>query len=85
MPLLAKIGVAISDTLSIENARPMGEQKCTSLPSRMPRCRSSASMRNDTSSGAGGHLYGIPAMAMTIRPPVNASSARRRSSAASAE
>ena len=37
-----------------------------------------ASMRNATSSGAGGHLYGIPAIPITIRPPVNASSAARR-------
>ena len=39
-------------------------------------------MRNATSSGAGGHLYGIPAMPMTIRPPRNASSARRSRAAA---
>ena len=37
-------------------------------------------MRKATSSGAGGHLYGMPAMPMTIRPPSNASSAVRRRS-----
>ena len=31
----------------------------------MPRSRNSDSRRNATSSGAGGHLYGIPAMPMT--------------------
>ena len=56
MPFASRIGVAISDTLSIVKARPIGEQKWTSLWSRRPRWRSSASMRNATSSGAGGHL-----------------------------
>ena len=55
-PLLLEDRVAISDTLSIVNARPIGEQKWISLVSRRPRSRSSASIRNATSSGAGGHL-----------------------------
>ena len=46
----------MSDTLSIVNARPIGEQKSTRVRSRMPRSRSSDSIRNATSSGAGGHL-----------------------------
>ena len=37
IPFSARIGVAISDTLSIVNARPMGEQKWTSDASRRPR------------------------------------------------
>ena len=56
MPFASRIGVAMSDTLSIVKARPIGEQKCMSAPSRMPRSRSSDSIRNATSSGAGGHL-----------------------------
>jgi hypothetical protein len=55
-PFSSKIGVAMSETLWIVNARPIGEQKWTSLVSRRPRSRSSDSMRKDTSSGAGGHL-----------------------------
>ena len=56
MPLVSRIGVAMSDTLSMVNARPIGEQKCSSVASRRCRSRSSASMRKATSSGAGGHL-----------------------------
>ncbi len=56
MPFSARMGVAISLTLSMVNARPMGEQKWISLFSRSPRSRSSDSIRNETSSGAGGHL-----------------------------
>ena len=56
MCLASRIGVAISDTLSIVNARPIGEQKSIDVRPRMPRSRSSASSRNATSSGAGGHL-----------------------------
>ena len=56
MPFSPRIGVAISLTLSMVKARPMGEQKWISLLSRRPRSRSSASMRKATSSGAGGHL-----------------------------
>ena len=84
MPFSAKIGVAMSETLSIVNARPIGEQKWISLCSRRPRSRSSDSIRNATSSGAGGHLYGIEAMPMTTRPPLNSSRAWRSLSAAAA-
>ena len=66
------------------NARLIGERKVISVLSRRPRSRSSDSMRNATSSGAGGHLYGMPAMPMTILPPSKASSAVRSFAAASA-
>ena len=56
MARFSRIGVAISLTDSIVNARPIGEQKCISVLSRSLRLRSSVSIRNATSSGAGGHL-----------------------------
>jgi len=84
MPFSSKIGVAMSETLSMVNARLIGERKVISVLSRRPRSRSSDSTRNATSSGAGGHLYGMPAMPMTIFPPVKASSATRSLAAASA-
>jgi hypothetical protein len=56
IPFSSKIGVAISLTLSMVNARLIGERKVSCVFSRRPRARSSASMRKATSSGAGGHL-----------------------------
>ena len=84
IPFSSKIGVAMSDTLSMVKARLIGERNVSSVLSRSPRSRSSDSIRNATSSGAGGHLYGMPAMPMTILPPVNASSALRSFADASA-
>ncbi len=84
IPFSSKIGVAMSDTLSMVNARLMGERNVSSVLSRSPRSRSSDSIRNATSRGAGGHLYGMPAMPITILPPLNASSALRSLAEASA-
>ena len=66
------------EALSIVNARFSGESSSISLLSRTPLCRRYSSTMNVNSTGAGGHLYGMPATPTLSRPPSN-----RRSSCAS--
>ena len=68
------IGAISFDALSIVNARFRGLRSSTSLWSRIPRLRRYSSTMNVNSTGAGGHLYGIPATPTLIRPPVNRAS-----------
>lgn len=84
IPLCSMIGWISSDALSIVNARLSGESRSTSLVSRRPRSRRNPSTMNVNSTGAGGHLYGMPATPTLILPPVKrCSSCESRSAPAS--
>ena len=79
------IGAINVDALSIVNARLSGESRFTELLSRIPLSRRYSSTMNVNSTGAGGHLYGMPATPIRTAPPVNVRSASRRRSASASE
>ena len=73
------------DADSIVKHRFNGESSVIELRSRIPRLRRYSSSMNVNSTGAGGHLYGIPAMPTWIRPPLNRASSSRNRCAPSSE
>ena len=79
------IGWISFDALSIVNARFNGERRVISLRSRRPRRRRYWSSMNTNSTGAGGHLYGMPATPTLTRPPRKRRSSSRSRSASSSE
>ena len=85
MPRRSMIGCTSFDADSIVNARLSGDSSVISLRSRIPRSRRCSSSSNTNSTGAGGHLYGMPATPTMIRPPANVRSASRSRSAPSSE
>ena len=56
MPFSARIGVTISETVSMVKARPIGEQKWISVWVREAALAHLGFDQEATSSGAGGHL-----------------------------
>ena len=85
IPRSRMIGWTIFEALSIVNARFNGDASTTSLRSRMPRSRRCSSSSIANSTGAGGHLYGMPATPITILPPENVRRAARSRSASVSE
>ena len=71
IPRSCMIGWTTFDADSIVNARFSGDSSVISLRSRMPRLRRRSSSMKTNSTGAGGHLYGMPATPTWIRPPRN--------------
>ncbi len=85
IPRSSIIGWITLEADSIVNARFSGDSSVIELRSRIPRLRRYSSSMNTNSTGAGGHLYGMPAMPTWIRPPVKRASSSRSRCAPSSE